>query len=145
MRLFHFTSLRALVGEEGEVETPEGGVSLAAGMHSILYLGLLPVRLVGWPFPHTSPLEPCVWLVDGSNDQLDAPYILRSAGIEWRVTVQIPDDDPRLWHWRSYLRAQDLEAVPGTVELLAAPPCWVFFGRIPPVWITAIQPTGWER
>jgi hypothetical protein len=135
MRLYHFTGLRALVGDAGLAVIRPGVIDLAtvAAPDSIIAAGLKPFRSADYDRFLSSPLPPCVWL---TNDPDMAPIFSSFKG--FRVTVLIPSIDRRLVHWPKYflrhagrtwretIQASDLpDAEQRTTESF-----YVYFGEI---------------
>lgn len=106
MKLYHFTTLAALVGDSGmDVVKRRVGESVdlisIAAPGSIPATGLLP-RKTEDPFDGAlrRPLPPCVWLTADPDMSLD---YCNSWG-DFRLSVLIPSQDYRLSLWPTYLR-----------------------------------------
>jgi hypothetical protein len=138
MRLYHFTGLRALIGDAGLDAIQPGNVDLrtVAAPGSIIADGLKPFRKDDYDHVLRSPLPPCVWLT--SDPDMVKDGLNFSSFADYRITVLIPSIDPRLVHWPKYFRkhgqctwseamrqADVLEAV-----RRASATFYVYFGRI---------------
>jgi hypothetical protein len=107
MRLYHFTSLRALIGEGRLGALPLGEVDLrtAAAPGSIIMDGLKPFKEDGYDHVLRSPLPPCVWLTSGPDMGHNAHMGVHfSKYSDFRVAVLIPSIDRRLADWPKYFR-----------------------------------------
>jgi hypothetical protein len=107
LKLYHFTGLRALIGEAGLAVIQPGEVNLMtiAAPGSIMSAGLKPYREDGYDGVLRSPLPPCVWLT--SDPDMDLQAIMGfhfSKYADFRVNVLIPSTDRRLTHWPQYFR-----------------------------------------
>ena len=107
MRLYHFTGLRALIGEAGLAVIQQGVIDLAtvAAPGSIIADGLKPSKEDGYDGLLRSPLPPCVWLTSdpdlGLKTHMGDHF---SKHTNFRITVLIPSIDRRLVHWPKYFR-----------------------------------------
>jgi hypothetical protein len=84
-----------------------------------------------------SPLPPCVWLTTDPEMPDD-----HSSANGLRITIDIPDDDPQLRHWPTYLREQAKDETKDTLEEVIASDepmdsFYCYFGTIPPEWFKA--------
>jgi hypothetical protein len=129
MRLYHFTSLRALVGD---VRLPLGKVDLrtVAAPGSIIADGLKPCKESGYDHRLRSPLPSCVWLTSdpdaGHKTHMGNHF---SKYIDFRVTVIIPSNDRRLVHWPKYFRKHAGCALPEAAQNVTAT-FYVYFGEL---------------
>jgi hypothetical protein len=113
MRLYHYTALAHLIGEDGlsevrkawDLGAPDavnGGAFAAPG--SILNAGLSPNQCGDYDSLLAEPMPACVWLT--TNPDMCAVF-LNGKYLDhgnWRVTVVIPSTDRRLVHWPKYMR-----------------------------------------
>lgn len=111
MKLFHFTGLRRLLGDEGfdawSAALDEGDVPSAlpyATPDSILKRGLQPARAEDFDGALRTPLPPCVWLTD--DPEMSQDYCTWHG---WRITLVISSSDRRLVHWPRYFRKHGVE------------------------------------
>lgn len=111
MRLYHFTSLSALIGADIlstlQLNNKEKSVNVAeiASPDSILKAGLRPHHNGKFDFfLMPTRLPECVWLT--SNPEMDNRFVTRNTtdGGKWRVTVAIPESDRNLISWPRYLK-----------------------------------------
>ena len=110
MRLYHFTGLRRLLGDEGfaawSAALDEGDVLSAipyATPGSILKGGLKPFRSDDLDGALRSPLPACVWL--SSDPAMPQGY---STWNGWRLTVVVSSSDRKLVHWPKYFRKHEI-------------------------------------
>ena len=108
MRLYHFTGLRALIGDAGLAVIRPGEVDLrtVAAPGSIIADGLKPSKEDGYDHALRSPLPPCVWLTSDHDMGADIgdSGLHFSSFADLRITMLIPSTDRRLAHWPKYFR-----------------------------------------
>jgi hypothetical protein len=147
LRLFHFTNEVALVGVAGVAElwrcSRTGEMSNIVSPHSILAVGLLPRRDFGWSVVFGTPICACVWLTAAEDAVPEDSAIARTADL--RLTVELPDTDPRLMPWRVVLSREMLKNIPAAPPVSVgrtAPPrdVYLYFGRVQPCQIVGIEP-----
>ena len=140
MRLYYYTALAHLIGEDGLTElrkawdlgAPDAvnGAAFAAP-GSILKAGLSPNQGGDYDQLLTEPMPPCVWLTtnpDMSAVFLNGEYLDHG---NWRVTVVIPSTDRRLVHWPKYMRrrARFEMRMSGWIRR-EAEGCFCYFGEV---------------
>jgi hypothetical protein len=138
LRLYHFTGLRALIGDAAAAAIQPGVTDLAtvAAPGSIIVDGLKPGREDGYDGVLRSPLPPCVWLT--TDPDMGGIVLHFSSFADFRLTVLIPRTDQRLVHWLKYFRDHGrctwLEAMPQVGITQAAQDTaetfYVYFGKI---------------
>jgi hypothetical protein len=140
MKLYHFTGLRALIGDAGLAVIQPGEVDLRAiaAPDSIVSAGLKPHKESRYDHFFRSPLPPCVWLTsDADMGLMSRKGLFFSKYHDVRVTVLITSTDRRLVHWPKYFHkhgqcslSESME--PGTPEILwrTAETFYTYFGVI---------------
>ena len=141
MRLYHFTGLRALIGDAGLAVIQPGGVDIrtVAAPGSIIADGLKPYKEDSYDHLLRSPLPPCVWLTSDPDTGLirvmGNPF---SSHVGFRVTVLIPSINRRLAHWPKYFRKHGWLTLSEALQLANVPEAvrranttfYVYFGTI---------------
>jgi hypothetical protein len=104
MKLYHFTGLRALIGDAATAVIRPGIIDLAtvAAPGSVIADGLKPRREEGYDGVLSSPLPPCVWLT--TDPDMGGIGLHFSSFADFRITVIIPSTDRRLVPWLEYFR-----------------------------------------
>lgn len=146
MKLYHFTRLAAIVGDDGmdvikrRVGEDVDLVSIASP-GSILAAGLQPRKTEDYDGALRAPLPPCVWLTADP----DMPPGYSSWG-DFRLSCLIPSLDRRLSLWPTYLRKHKVDPV---VSLVLADPqfeaverFYVYFGVIRRIVAVERAPSG---
>ena len=138
MRLYHFTELRALIGDTGLDVIRPGNVDLrtVAAPGSIIADGLKPYKAGSYDHVLRSPLPSCVWLTSDPDMGLKSHMGNHfSKYSDFRVTVLIPSIDRRLAHWPRYFRNHgqcawsEATALPEAARRVTAT-FYVYFGKI---------------
>jgi hypothetical protein len=138
MKLYHFTGLKALIGDAATAAIQPGVIDLAAiaAPGSVIADGLKPNREEGYDGVLRSPLPPCVWLT--TDPDMGGIVLHFSSFADFRITVLIPRSDRRLVPWLEYFRDHGrctwLEAMPqvGITQAAqhTAESFYVYFGKI---------------
>jgi hypothetical protein len=138
MRLYHFTGLRALIGDAGLDAIRPGDVDLrtVAAPGSIIADGLKPSRKDDYDGALRSPLPPCVWLTSDPDMVKDGLHF--SSFADYRITVLIPSIDPRLVHRPKYFRKHGQCTWPEAMQQVdaleavrrASTAFYIYFGEI---------------
>jgi hypothetical protein len=137
MRLYHFTGLRALIGDAGLAVITPGYIDLrtVAAPGSIIVDGLKPCTTDDYDHVLRSPLPPCVWLT--SDPDMDDNDLHFSSFTGYRITVLIPSIDPRLVHWPKYFNkhgrctwSKSMQYVDSPEVKHASANFYLYFGRI---------------
>jgi hypothetical protein len=132
MRLYHFTSWSALIGEGRLAGLPLGKIDLrtVAAPGSIIADGLKPCKVSSYDPVLRSPLPPCVWLTSDPDMGLKTHMGNHfSSYIDLRVTVLIPSTDRRLVHRLKYFRKHGRYALSETAQRITAT-FYVYFGNV---------------
>lgn len=147
MKLYHFTSAEALLGDDAPEkleahagETVDLFEFAAAG--SILAAGLKPAADPdAYDRCFLKPLPPCVWLT--ADPKMSADYCNTNG--KWRVELEIEKCDSRLRRWDEYVNENCpiphvFERIAPSIEALEANVgFFLYFGAIHPRRITNVE------